>query len=55
MGHLVHQRERCKSDESRITLLHGTPPRHCDVDETRDWSRLSKIEIDHFSILATTT
>src|SRR3954471_97404 len=40
--HLVHQRERCKSAESRINLLLGTPPRYCDVDETRDWSRLSK-------------
>jgi hypothetical protein len=49
-GHLVHQRERCKSAESRINLLHGTSPRYCDVDETRDWSRLSKIENDQFSI-----
>jgi hypothetical protein len=40
--HLVHQRERCKSAESRINLLLGTPPRYCDVDGTRDWSRLSK-------------
>ena len=39
--HLVHQRERCKSVESRINLLLGTPPRYCDVDGTRDWSRLS--------------
>src|SRR6478752_118081 len=40
--HPVHQRERCKSAESRINLLLGTPPRYCDVDGTRDWSRLSK-------------
>jgi hypothetical protein len=40
-GHLVHQRERCKSAESRINLLLGTSPRYCDVDGTRDWSRLS--------------
>ena len=40
-SHLVHQRERCKSAESRINLLLGTPPRYCDVDGTRDWSRLS--------------
>src|ERR1700682_4136501 len=40
--HLVHQRERCKSAESRINLLLGTPPRYCGVDGTRDWSRLSK-------------
>ena len=39
--HLVHQRERYKSVESRINLLLGTPPRYCDVDGTRDWSRLS--------------
>jgi hypothetical protein len=49
-GHLVHQRERCKSAESRINLLLGTSPRYCDVDETRDWSRLSKFENDLFSI-----
>jgi hypothetical protein len=36
--------ERCKSAESRISLLPGTPPRYCDVDETRDWFRLSKHE-----------
>jgi hypothetical protein len=40
-GHSVHQRQRCKSIESRINLLLGTPPRYCDVDGTRDWSRLS--------------
>ena len=40
-SHPVHQRERCKSAESRINLLLGTPPRYCDVDGTRDWSRLS--------------
>jgi hypothetical protein len=39
--HLVHQRERCKSAESRINLLHGTSRRYCDADGTRDWSRLS--------------
>jgi hypothetical protein len=39
--HSVHQRQRCKSAESRINLLLGTSPRYCDVDETRDWSRLS--------------
>ncbi len=39
---LVRQFERCKSAKSRISLLHGTSPRHCDMDETRDWSRLSK-------------
>ena len=39
--HLVHQRERYKSVESRINLLLGTPPRYCGADETRDWSRLS--------------
>jgi hypothetical protein len=48
-GLLVRQFERCKSAESRINLLHGTPPRYCDVDETRDWSRLSKHENDQFS------
>jgi hypothetical protein len=37
-GHPVHQRERCKSAESRINLLPGTPLRYCGVDETRDWS-----------------
>jgi hypothetical protein len=41
-GLLVHQFERCKSAESRINLLPGTSRRYCDVDETRDWSRLSK-------------
>ena len=48
-GLLVRQFERCESAESRINLLHGTPPRYCDVDETRDWSRLSKHENDQFS------
>jgi hypothetical protein len=48
-SHPVHQRERCKSAESRINLLLGTPPRYCDVDGTRDWSRLSKHENDQFS------
>jgi hypothetical protein len=52
--HLVHQRERCKSAESRINLLLGTSPRYCDVDETRDWSRQSKFENDLFFELATT-
>jgi hypothetical protein len=47
--HSVHQRERCKSAESRINLLPGTPPRHCGVDETRDWSRHSRPENDLFS------
>jgi hypothetical protein len=37
-GLLVHQYERCKSAESRINLLHGTPPRYCDVDKTRQKS-----------------
>jgi len=40
--HSVHQREHCKSAESRINLLHGTSLCYCDVDETRDWSRLPK-------------
>jgi hypothetical protein len=48
-GLLVHQYERCKSAESRINLLHGTPPRYCDVDKTRDWSCLAKLENDQFS------
>ena len=48
-GLLVHQYERCKSAESRISLLLCTPPRYCDVDGTRDWSRLSKLENDQFS------
>jgi hypothetical protein len=39
---LVHQFERCKSAESRISLLLGTSRRYCDVDKTRDWFRLSK-------------
>jgi hypothetical protein len=52
--HLVHQRGRCKSAESRINLLLGTLPRHCSVDETRDWSRQSKLENDQFPYLATT-
>ena len=46
---LVHQFERCRSAESRISLLLGTSRRYCDVDETRDWSRLSKLENDQFS------
>ena len=41
-GRLVRQFERCWSAESRISLLRGTSLRQCDVDETRDWSRLSK-------------
>jgi hypothetical protein len=45
----VHQRERCKSAESRINLLLGTPLRHCDVDETRDWSRHSNTKTIGFS------
>jgi hypothetical protein len=49
-GHLVHQYERCKSAESRINLLHGTSPRYCDVDETRDWSRLSKSKMINFQL-----
>jgi hypothetical protein len=44
-GLLVRQFERCKSAESRINLLHGTSPRYCDVDETRDWSRLSNTKM----------
>jgi hypothetical protein len=40
----VHHRGRCKSAESRINLLPGTPLRHCGVDETRDWFRHSKFE-----------
>jgi hypothetical protein len=39
---LVHQFERCRSAESRISLLRGTSLRYCDVDETRDWSRHTK-------------
>jgi len=39
---LVRQFERCKSAESRISLLLGTSRRYCDVDKTRDWFRLSK-------------
>jgi hypothetical protein len=46
----VHQRERCKSAESRINLLPGTPPRHCGVDETRDWSRHSNAKTISFRI-----
>jgi hypothetical protein len=49
-GHPVHQRERCKSAESRINLLLGTPPRYCDVDETRDWSRLADRKTINFAI-----
>jgi hypothetical protein len=35
--------------ESRINLLHCTLPRYCNVDETRDWSRLSNSEAINFS------
>jgi hypothetical protein len=49
-GHPVHQRERCKSAESRINLLLGTPLRYRDVDETRDWSRLSDMKTINFHI-----
>jgi hypothetical protein len=49
-GHSVHQRQRCKSAESRINLLLGTPPRYCDVDGTRDWSRLSNAKTIHFRV-----
>jgi hypothetical protein len=48
--HLVHQRERYKSAESRINLLLGTPPRYCGVDETRDWSRLSNTKTINFRV-----
>jgi hypothetical protein len=48
--HSVHQRQRCKSAESRINLLLGTPLRYCDVDETRDWSRLSNAKTISFRI-----
>jgi hypothetical protein len=48
--HSVHQRQRCKSAESRINLLPGTPLRYCDVDETRDWSRLSDTKAIYFRI-----
>src|SRR5918994_1506627 len=47
-GYPVHQRERCKSAESRINLLPGTPPRYCGVDETRDWSRHSNTKTINF-------
>ena len=47
---LVHQYERYKSAESRINLLHGTSRRCCDVDETRDWSRLSKLKTISFQL-----
>jgi hypothetical protein len=53
-GHSVHQRERCKSAESRINLLPGTPPRYCGVDETRDWSRQSNPKTIFFRIGETT-
>jgi hypothetical protein len=49
-SHPVHQRERCKSAESRINLLLGTPPRYCDVDGTRDWSRLSNTKTINFRV-----
>jgi hypothetical protein len=49
-GHLVRQNERCKSAESRINLLHGTSRRYCDMDETRDWSRLSKRKTINFQL-----
>jgi len=48
--HPVRQYERCKSAESRINLLLGTPPRYCDVDGTRDWSRLSKRKTINFQL-----
>ena len=48
--HSVHQRQRCKSAESRINLLLGTPLRYCDVDGTRDWSRLSNPKTISFRI-----
>ena len=47
---LVHQYERYKSAESRINLLHGTSRRCGDVDETRDWSRLSKLKTISFQL-----
>jgi hypothetical protein len=53
--HSVHQRERCKSAESRINLLPGTLPRYRSVDETRDWSRHSNTKNDLFFELAMTT
>jgi hypothetical protein len=53
-GYSVHQRERCKSAESRINLLPGTPPRYCGVDETRDWSRHSNPKTIYFRIGETT-
>jgi hypothetical protein len=49
-SHLVHQRERCKSAESRINLLLGTLPRYCSVDGTRDWSRLSNTKTINFRV-----
>jgi hypothetical protein len=49
-GHSVHQRQRCKSAESRINLLLGTLLRYCDVDETRDWSRHSNTKTIYFRI-----
>jgi len=49
-GHPVHQCEHCKSAESRISLLHGTPLCYCDVDETRDWPRLSNTKTINFRI-----
>jgi len=49
-SHLVRQLERCKSVESRINLLHGTSRRCGDVDETRDWSRLSKLKTISFQL-----
>jgi hypothetical protein len=52
-SHLVRQLERCKSVESRINLLLCTPRRQGGVDETRDWSRLSKSKNDQFLALAT--
>ena len=47
---LVRRFERCKSAKSRISLLHGTSLRHCDMDETRDWSRLSKQKTINFQL-----
>jgi hypothetical protein len=35
--------------ESRINLLHCTLPRYCNVDETRDWFRLSNSKAINFS------
>jgi hypothetical protein len=48
--HPVRQFERYESAESRINLLRGTSRRHCDVDETRDWSRQSKRKTINFQL-----